>query len=222
MASASRWQGNYLGLQLGYGRAGSRFVDDGYNGLPPFPTVVWNVPSDGAMLGLQGGRQWQRDRLVYGWEGELGRLNLNGHRFPPGVDPVLGDPYDAAGLVRRGWFASLSARIGYAPDRTQFYGKAGLVYANARLGFIDTCVTGWCGPATTVAGSKVGWGYQLGLGVEHALSPRWTVKAEYSFMDFGRRSLQGVFVGGGAAGTPYRVRASLSVHTLKLGVNYRF
>lgn len=220
-SDASDWSGSYIGLQLGYGKAKSRFVDSEYNGVPPYPTVAWDVPSDGWISGLQAGHQWQHNHLVYGVEGELGRLDLDGERLQPGVDP-FGIPYDATGIVRGGWFGGMSVRVGYAQNRTLFYGKVGGVYSNAKFGFSDTCVIAHCGTGMADAWKELGWGYQLGAGVEYALSQRWTVKTEYDYMDFGETELHGHYIGGGQSGTPYKVPVDLSAHTVKLGVNYRF
>jgi outer membrane immunogenic protein len=216
----TNWSSAYVGGSLGRADADSSFVDSEYNGLAPFPTVAWGVPSRGAFVGLHGGRNWQHDHRVYGVEGEWGRLKLKGSSIQPGVDP-FGDPYDGVGIVKKGWYGGLSGRFGYARDRTLFYGKAGVVYSNAKLAFADTCTTAPCGPGLADASKKLGWGYQIGAGVEHALSQRWTVKAEYAYLDFGRRTIAGEVMAGGA-GTPYRIHADMAVHTIKLGVSYRF
>jgi len=186
------------------------------------PTVKWRTRSDGLLAGINAGHNWRDDNLVFGIEGEIGRLNLSGRRRQPGQDPVLGLPYDAYGSVDKGWYGGLSARLGYALDRTLFYTKAGVVYSTAKLGFSDTCTTDPCGNSTIDASKKVGWGYQLGAGVEHAFTRRWTVKAEYAYMDFGHTTLRGRGVGGGSDGTTFNVRSDLSVHTVKIGLNYKF
>src|SRR5690606_28943959 len=131
--------------------------------------------------GLNGGHNWHRDDFVYGIEGEVGQLNLSGNRLQPGVDP-LSDPYDGFGNVSKGWYGGLSARAGYALDRTLLYAKAGVVYSAAKLGFSDTCTVAPCGNSTANASEKVGWGYQLGAGLDYALTDRWIVKAEYAYM----------------------------------------
>lgn len=215
------WSGSYIGLHLGYGWGDSTFVDNEYNGVGTFPEVKWGVKSDGLIGGLNGGHNWHRDDFVYGIEGEVGHLNLSGNRLQPGVDP-LGDPYDGFGTVGKGWYGGLSARAGYALDRTLLYAKAGVVYSAAKLGFSDTCTVAPCGNSTANASEKVGWGYQLGAGLDYALTDRWIVKAEYAYMDFGKSKISGQGVGGGFAGVPFSIRSDLSIHTLKLGVNYKF
>src|SRR5690606_16651515 len=40
--------------------------------------------------------------------------------------------------------------------------------------------------------------------------------------DFGKSKISGQGVGGGFAGVPFSIRSDLSIHTLNLGVNYKF
>ncbi|MBX3580629.1 MAG: porin family protein [Rhizobiaceae bacterium] len=61
-------------------------------------------------------------------------------------------------------------------------------------------------------------GYQIGGGIEHAVTDNWTLKLEYAYFDFGSETVTG-FDGGG---DPYNYTADLYAHTLKIGVNYKF
>jgi outer membrane immunogenic protein len=98
---------------------------------------------------------------------------------------------DAMGTVR--------ARLGYAMNNLLIYGTAGLAWAHA-----DS--------VTTVAvRDQFYLGWAAGIGLEWAFSPRWSAKAEYLYADYGTIN----DVNGGA------VTASLDVHTVKFGLNYR-
>ncbi|HEY8355500.1 MAG TPA: outer membrane protein [Methylophilaceae bacterium] len=217
------WSGAYIGANLGYAWSKSDFEDEEYNGIPPFPKVNWDVDDHGFLGGLQAGYNWQRGNIVYGLEGELGYLDLDKKRFPPGVDPILNYVYDAAGTVDGDWYLGLAARLGYASERTLYYGKVGAVYSRAKLGLKDTCsVTPPCGNTVANDSDRVDWGYQIGAGLEHALNDDWTLRAEYTYFDFGDTNISGVGIDGVGGGVPYKIDADLSVHALKLGINYRF
>src|SRR5690606_6653050 len=112
--------------------------------------------ADGVQGGLQGGFNWQAGRRVIGLEGEFGYLDLNRQKFPPGVDPILNAPYDAAGTLDSGWYAGLGARLGYAFGRTLLYSKAGGVWSAAKIGYLDTCITAPCGNGTLDASDRAG------------------------------------------------------------------
>jgi outer membrane immunogenic protein len=216
------WAGAYAGAHLGYGWAKADFRDGTYNGgVGPFPVVKWDARDDGLLAGIQGGHNWQRDNLVFGLEAELGYLDIDARRRQPGVDPYA-VAYDANGSVKGDWYLGLSARLGYAFERTLVYAKAGAVYSRAELGFSDYCITGFCGTGFLDASERAGWGYQLGAGVEHALSERWALNAQYSYLNFGRVSMRTIAGGVGFAGNAYKAEGELEVHTLKLGLNYRF
>lgn len=216
------WSGTYLGLHLGYGRGEADFKDATYNGgVGSFPVVNWEADHSGALVGLQAGYNWQRGKLVFGLEGEIGYLDIDGKELPPGLDP-FGDPYDASGTINGDWYAGLGARVGYAFQQTLLYAKAGAVYSRTELGFVDTCITAPCGTGLVDASERVGWGYQLGAGLEHALAERWTIKLEYAYIDFGSTTIRGTTSGVGFEGRSVAVESDLSTHTVKLGMNYRF
>jgi len=216
------WSGAYAGVHLGYGWGKSDYTDNEYNGFPPaFPTVNWAVDTKGLFGGLQAGYNWQRGSAVFGIEGELGYLGLKGSAMQPGFDP-FGVPYDAFGEFDRGWYGGLGGRLGYAMNRTLIYAKGGAVYSDAKVRFIDNCTAAPCGNGSIDASKKVGWGYQIGGGVEHAVTDDWTIKAEYAYLDFGRKTITGVGLTGMSTGITYNIGADLSVHTVRIGVNRRF
>jgi outer membrane immunogenic protein len=217
------WSGAYIGANVGYGWGKSDFRDAEYNGGHTiFPIVNWDVTSRGLIYGMQAGYNVQRGSFVYGVEGELGYLNLKGATLQPGLDPY-GDPYDAYGTVKGGAYGSINLRLGHAVDRTLFFAKAGVVYSDAKIGFYDDCTTGTCGPGLIDAVDKLGFGYQVGAGVEHALTEKWTIKVEYTFLDFGNANPRGIVgAGGGFFGQTKGVEGDLSAHTVRVGLNYKF
>ena len=68
----------------------------------------------------------------------------------------------------------------------------------------------------------MGWGYQLGAGAEHALNDSWTVKAEYVYLDFGNATISGTGVGGVFNGRLFNIHSDLWVHTVRIGLSYKF
>lgn len=226
--SVHDWSGAYLGANIGYGWGGSEFYDGEYNVAPGFPPYSFDVDSDGLLGGVQAGYNWQRGKLLYGLEADFGYLNLDGSAYPP-PDPT-GMPYDTRGVIDGGWYAGLGARLGYAHDRTLFFVKAGGVYTDASFSVIDDCSSDFinppgCGPSTYHASKRLGFGYLLGAGIEHAINDRWSVKLDYSYMGFGKEKASAVVGGdpvGGYFGQTKSVKADLSVHTVKAGINVHF
>ena len=206
--SAYNWSGAYVGLHLGYGWGDSDFTDrDGWN----LTGQTFSFDPDGFLGGAQAGYNWQSGSLVFGGELEIGYLDLDGSGLQ--VDGQFNDTY---GHVDGGLYAGLSARLGYAMDRTLFYAKAGGVYYDGEFSLSDAVTL--AGPGELSGSQTVGWGYQIGGGVEHAVTDNWTLKLEYAYFDFGSETVTGFE----PSGTPWNYGADLSAHTVKIGVNYKF
>ena len=98
-------------------------------------------------------------------------------------------------------YGDLTARLGYSTDRTLFYLKGGVAIVDADIkAHYDgaNCLT--FGECTPTGNTKVGYstfnfdhsntliGWTAGAGAEYALSPSWSLKAEYQHFDFGKMS----------------------------------
>lgn len=204
-AGATDWTGFYGGLSLGYG-AGQDAVSEIDSGRRYFPAT------SGVVAGTQLGWQKQLGRFVVGGELEAGWLGQSG-------DVRRAD--DGAALTAEaqlGAYAALSGRLGYlvAPDWL-LYGRAGLAVAAIDAETRQTCGSDpGCGNSRAETRDHA-YGFAFGGGVEHALSARWSLRAEYQYLEF-RREL--ALPPGGAPGPGWNHR--LDVHVAKLGLNYRF
>ncbi len=174
-----------------------------YTVAPPYPTYDWigpyiglnlgyqwgaasNAPGDlnGAMGGLQGGYNWQLGQFVVGAETDLQGSDAD-ERF-------------AAWRLANPWFGTLRGRVGYPLDSVMLYATFGLAYGGGTI---------------TTAGlrdSNIHMGWAGGGGMELGLSPHWSVKAEYLFVDLSDRRY--VLFGG----------TGFQSSITRLGVNYRF
>lgn len=203
------WSGFYVGVNAGYAWGKARSTDlDFYNAGERFGSSP-----DGFMGGAQAGWNWQTGRFVFGLEGELGYLGLDGGAVQPSSPAG-----DTLTYVNKGIYGSVSGRLGYAFDRTLVYAKAGMVYAGGKAEVGDLCNVAPCGPALMYGSKRIGAGYLIGAGVEHAFDNNWSVKLEYAYLDFGKRTVSGV----DTAGIVWNYKNDLHAHTVKVGLNYRF
>jgi len=205
-ASASgAWSGPYGGLHLGYG-AGRDNVTEVNGPRAYFPDT------SGTLGGAQIGWQRQFDRVVAGLELELGSLGQSGSVTKADEVSAVSNRADL------GFYGLLSGRAGYLVTPSWLiFGRAGLAMAD-----LNAKTTMECGPAAScLEGSGeaktkgVTIGYGLGAGIEHALSTRWSARAEYQYMSF-RRELALPPVSGPGW------RHDLDLHLIKIGVNYHF
>ena len=137
--------------------------------------------------GVQAGYNWQNGQFVFGGEADF--------QFS-GADDTF-----APWKFSNPWFGTLRARGGLALNNVLFYGTVGFAYGRVRgenvaIGFTET---------------KVHGGYVVGGGMEVGLTPNWTARAEYLYVDLNSR---GYLLTGNDNG--------LESSILRLGVNYRF
>ncbi|WP_088345300.1 MULTISPECIES: outer membrane beta-barrel protein [Rhodomicrobium] len=217
------WAGAYIGAHFGRAWDDSKVVDYGppvsdgafacEPAVVPYCGKIFHYGADGWISGIQLGYNFQYDWLVFGVEGDLGRIDADNTK----IRDRLVDR-DIAG-VDYGWYGTLTGRLGVATPRALFYVKGGAIFAE-RSDFAsdedEAFFTGsgfwYLDPLSTVRehGTDVGW--TLGGGIEYALTPAFSIKAEYMFADFGREILRDV------DGDGYQFRNE--IQSVKFGVNY--
>jgi outer membrane immunogenic protein len=178
--TAYDWSGVYLGVQGGYGWADADFS------IFTNPVTNFTVDADGPFVGGYAGYNFQWDRFVAGIEGDINASWI--------------DEDDGVGDIDIDWFASIRGRVGYAWDRTLFFGTAGWAFAHADAS------------AVLVAGTDndVDFdGWTAGLGVEHAFTDNWLARAEYRHYDFGSEDI-------------LRGDVDLDMDTVSVGIAYKF
>jgi len=140
-------------------------------------------PSGGA-FGGQVGYNWQYGQLVIGGETDIQWSNAEDT-----VAPVK---------FANTWFGTVRGRVGYAMNNVLAYGTGGFAYGGVELS------------SGGVSQSKTHFGWTLGVGAEVGLTPNWTAKVEYLYLDLTNQTY--------FTGTSHGLESSL----LRAGVNYKF
>ena len=91
------------------------------------------------------------------------------------------------------WFGTVRGRIGYAFGNTLVYGTGGFAAGGVRMTFIilDNNIGGLGGSGANASASRqsfeLGYQYRLGRGRRRGvkLSPSWSLKGEYQYVDLG-------------------------------------
>jgi outer membrane immunogenic protein len=185
------WTGFYVGVNGGYGFGRSK-----WSGLPSSFDV------NGGLVGGQVGYNWQFGQFVYGLEGDGDWTDLRG---TANVAACLNGTGTTTCRTRNDFISTVRGRVGYAMDRWLPYATGGLAVGNIRA-----TVPGFTGIDKTDAG------WTVGGGVEYALAPSWSVKAEYLYVDLGKDACSTMC--GLAAGN----NVSLTTNIVRGGINYRF
>jgi outer membrane immunogenic protein len=233
------WAGPYVGVHGG-GAWGNTDATDTFT-YHGDPTVASSNSGTSFIGGGQTGYNFQRGSFVFGPEADLGYLGLPGSKTVllqnlPSDQYWLNAKYTASG----GLYGDLTGRLGYTANNTLIYAKGGAAFLNADLKAKYTggnCTTGvqvgTCRGLPAVPStfnydtSDTLWGWTVGGGVEYALSPSWSLKAEFLHFDFGTMSYthNGTY---DIPSTPWKstltgsTQVSTTVDTVKFGVNYHF
>ena len=215
MAPSFTWTGFYAGVNLGYGWGRERATATIAGSALPINGVFGaSTHLDGINGGGQIGYNWQANALVYGIEADLqGTDQRKSITVGCGVGCALTatDSLPAFGTIR--------GRLGFAAwDR-------GLLYVTGGGAWLDTKSTlavataGGAAALASQTSDKFGW--TLGGGAEWMVWDRWSVKAEYLYMQANNVStfaaIPAVLGGGTVTGT-----GRISNSVARLGLNYHF
>jgi outer membrane immunogenic protein len=149
--------------------------------------TITNNPTrpSGIIGGVQAGYNWQTGQFVFGGEIDL--------------QWSAADDVFAPWKFANPWFGTLRGRVGYAMNNILLFGTLGVALGGVRAEL---------GPLEE---SRTHFGWSAGVGMEVGLTPNWSAKAEYLYVDLADRNYV-------LTGTANGLESSI----LRLGVNYRF
>src|SRR6516165_1555051 len=203
--AAVNWTGIYLGVNGGFTFGGSDWTDS----VTGASSDVFNT--SGFVFGGTLGANYQVGSWVFGVEADGDWADSSGF----GTFTTTSTTSLCAGgcLTKNTWLATARGRAGYAFDRFLVYGTGGAALGNVQANFSND-------PVSSV--TKTGW--TAGAGVEVAVAPRWSAKAEYLFVDLGNGSCTTDCAIVDANGPPLipNVAVKFNESIFRAGVNYKF
>ncbi|MGA7327031.1 MAG: outer membrane beta-barrel protein [Rhodomicrobium sp.] len=220
---APTWAGFYAGVNGGYGWdadvhnieiSTSPLVLGGY------PATTKGTDAEGGFGGGQIGYNWQgvwHPHLVIGVEADIEGSGIE-DSFNNRVINGFGDALSAKKSLD--WFSTIRARLGYSFGNVLVYGTGGFAFGGVKNQLIDVLTIPPTG-TVTLQKDATATGYVVGGGVEYMISPRWSLKAEYQFIDLGSYKLSSPEVppSGFAFSTN---KIDNTFNTVRVGVNYHF
>jgi outer membrane immunogenic protein len=193
---AWNWTGFYIGINGGGGWARTVHTDTA-------GTTTGGFNQSGGLVGGTVGYNWQMTNWVLGIEADWDWANINGTI----TSPVCTLDGSTTCFMNMSSFGTGRARLGYAWDRWLVYATGGAAWAHLRAG------QGSCAGPLTNCGSRDQLGWTVGGGVEVYVMPKWSIKAEYLYADFGNQAYY----------TPViPVSATEKVNIVRAGLNYHF
>ncbi|MEY9880660.1 outer membrane protein [Bradyrhizobium sp. USDA 328] len=214
------WSGGYIGGHVGGGYGRTSFSNS-YG-----PSIYGGVVDTPVFLaGGQIGYNWQKNSWVFGLE-----LDASGAASDGTNTCLAASGFVVSANCKAGpnVFATATGRVGYAfgaLGHTLAYLKGGVAWQNNRGDVLNNneFFGRWPQHKTHFDYGRVGG--IIGLGVEQALTPAWSVNVEYDYLHFGGQRID----------TPPTVqfppfailpantmRPSSSYHVGKIGLNYHF
>jgi outer membrane immunogenic protein len=230
------WSGAYVGLNTGWVWSSTTIKNTGTDtdggGLgfalrrAFIPGSIAVSPS-GFIGGGQIGYNWQyRDYWVSGveadFDGTSAKDNVNwifqGNALTVPFSTFFKTKIDALGTVR--------ARVGYLwSPILLLYGTGGLAYGQTKLGsaFVCSACTPPSGSSAALQTSNTSVGWTVGGGTEWKLTPSWSAKLEYLYVNLGSQSNTIVY---SYPPAPFTSSMTSAVHwrdnVVRVGVNYKF
>jgi opacity protein-like surface antigen len=216
------WTGLYIGVHVGGDFVSSQFSD-------PAGSSIYggSVRSPAALAGFQLGYNWQipNSNFLLGVEADASASIGDGTVTCLASSGIF---VSANCRVRPQANGSLTGRVGYVTGprgHTLIYAKAGAAWLQEQID-ITTNFSGFNASPAATSFDGVRWGWTVGVGVEKALTPAWSVKVQYDYANFGALStstpgsfvLQFPFAFSTPGGT---TSVSQNLQTLKVGINYK-
>jgi outer membrane immunogenic protein len=187
--------------------------------IPPVQSTRFN----GILGGVQAGYNWHMDSswlfgLETDFQGTSEQASLRWAQAATFNTLAIGLPAVSLNNTERlPWFGTARARIGWTPNAgALLYATGGVAYGG--INGSDSLTVGALAPINASFNTvRVGW--TVGGGVEVFVAPKWTVKAEYLYMDFG--TFTNRFVGAGTF-NPVNISTHLTDQVGRAGFNYHF
>lgn len=156
--------------------------------------------------------------LVFGIEGDLQYTGLSGSRsggalVPPGIFDSFTQPVESK------WLGTLRGRLGVAFGSWLPYVTGGL--AAGRVSYSDFGFFPFLPSSNSASAAETRVGWTAGGGVEWKFAPRWSVKAEYLYVDLGSTSYTSLNSSVGADASIIH-NHHLTENIARIGLNYSF
>ncbi|HZV21446.1 MAG TPA: outer membrane protein [Hyphomicrobiales bacterium] len=213
------WAGFYLGVNGGYGwSANSEPVVVNF----PSETIVRRVSTfklepQGGFGGGQLGYNWQWGSFVFGVEADMQAAGITDRRAGP-TSTFQNLDEQVSGKLDVDWFGTVRGRLGYAVGPALFYGTGGFAFGGVqyKVGYTNSSSAGFLSRDETLTG------WTAGGGIEYKLSPGWSLKAEYQYLDLGNIGVSGLTpnIKCSVSPCPFNSSHDVTINTFRLGVNY--
>jgi outer membrane immunogenic protein len=200
VATVYDWSGLYIGVNGGWGQTNVQNTALGVD--------LGTDRASGGVVGGQIGYRWQLGSWVLGLEAQGDWANLRGsHSFTNGL---FGDTFTSK-LTAFGLF---TGQVGYAWNTALLYVKGGAAVTSNTWDF-DLAGTDFIRSQDVTR-----WGGSVGVGLEYAFAPNWSVAVEYDHLFMGKRDVDFYLVANNAIRGTANIGGDVDLVTAR--INYKF
>ncbi|MGJ4944502.1 outer membrane protein [Bradyrhizobium sp. HKCCYLS1011] len=205
------WTGCYVGGHIGAAISQDRTTN-------VFGQVN-NFSSTGFVGGGQVGCDYQfAPNWVIGAEGRAAWSSLKSTHASSVTNLGTGLMVPAQFSLGNDFLASATARLGYSfAPAWLIYGRGGAAWTREKVTDAFT-IPGGPAVAPTASSTRTGW--TVGGGAEWIFAPHWSTNLEYNYYDFGSHTTTLVDAARNVTVSGMNLRDQ--IHTVTVGVNYRF
>jgi outer membrane immunogenic protein len=217
------WTGIYGGVNVGAGALNDVVTNTTTTALLNAGTQTKLSPFS-LVGGAQAGFNIEFAPFVLGAEGTFTWSNISGTQVTPSLQPTISENSQSTPQ----WYATATAKAGFAANDFLFYAKGGAAWMGVH--YTQNIAAGGVQSAQTIVDTRTG--FTVGGGVEWGLTESLSARLEYDFLDFGTKTYNfnnlGFTPAGSAAGTPLTPigAAPMSIKSvtqlITVGLNYRF
>ncbi|HEY3800218.1 MAG TPA: outer membrane beta-barrel protein [Caulobacteraceae bacterium] len=219
--TSAPWDGAYIGANVGANIASGNFSLPGDQG-----DVLQGA--DNTQTAVTGGGQIGFNHqfngpYVIGLEGDIvdtsATPTVTACNVRDGCFTSAHDSFTTFNNLHEGVGGHVRARLGYAAGPTLFYVAGGYSVLDTRMDLIGDCFNA-ANPTVPLifnfSREKTVSGYNIGAGVEHAVTSHITLRAEYLYDDYGSQ----LYAGDGAEWNDRVIHLTNS--NIRVAANYRF
>jgi outer membrane immunogenic protein len=208
-AAPFSWTGFYIGAHAGGGWGTKEWSDPFFSNkvILRGSDTVGNYNINGFLGGGQIGYNFQSGWVVFGVEADASWTNMKGASRCFFSVKNCSTKVDSLGTI--------VGRLGGTYDRVLLYILGGGAWVHEKHSGTTCCDSN--DGLTTVSASGTRWGWTIGGGVEVAFTQNVSGKLQYNYMDFGKK-----VYGFSDGEDTVSVHIRQSIHTVKVGLNYRF
>ena len=226
---AYNWTGCYAGANAGavWGRQNVTSTATGPAWLVDAPADVAatnavaspNIRESNGEAGGQIGCNWQKSSWVFGFEADAEYMGQSRSSSSTVIVPVALTSVTANTSTSSNYLSTVRGRLGFTPaDRWLAYVTGGL--AVGRVGLSQSIF--FAGSGSTASGStgstQTGW--VVGAGLEYGLTPNWSMRGEYLYVDLG--SVSANLFNPAFPTFTHTTSAKFTDNIARVGLNYRW